>query len=174
MTARESLAAIRQLGGNLSLANGKVRVETPAGALTTELRQALQVHKPELLALLGTEQRQTEVAGAISAAYDRLNQYAPWTPPEACAHQDLGAAVDAAGRSYIQGSGDLATLETAIQRWENALSAGRRPSAVGCPCRSVTIREELDGSRVCGRCGRLLNPAPMRATDDELPWGGVQ
>jgi len=171
MTAREALAAVRQLGGNLSLANGRIRLDAPAGVMTPELREALAANKPELAEILETERRQTEVARAISDAYDRLNCLGPWTPPEACAHAALGVAVDTAGRAYIQGDGGLSALAGAIRRWEGALSAGRTPKPTGCPCGSVVVREEEDGAKFCGRCARRLNPEPVQATDDGLTWG---
>jgi hypothetical protein len=151
----EALLSLRSLGGNLFLASGRVRYRAPRGALPEALRAELAAHRDELAEILRTE-RMAEVTRLLDAAYRRLNTLGPWTPPEACAFRDLGEAVDAAGRTYIAGAGDLPIFEAAVQRWEGALSADRVPLPRSCPCGSVVIREENDGVRICGHCRREL------------------
>lgn len=46
------LTELRQLGADVAVVNGRLRIEAPRGAVTPGLRQALTDHKAELLAIL--------------------------------------------------------------------------------------------------------------------------
>jgi TubC N-terminal docking domain len=157
VTAPALLHLVRAAGIELFPESGDLRYRAPPGALTAGLKAELAAHKPAILAELRA--RANTVVQAISDAYDRLDALGPWTPPEATAHRDLGAEVDAAGRAYLHGEGDLVGLNAAILRWESALSAGRAAPPTSCRCGSVVVREESDRARFCGRCSRELSPA---------------
>jgi hypothetical protein len=169
VTAPVLLQLVRAAGIELFPDSGDLRYRAPPGALTANLKAELAAQKSEILA----ELRANAVAQTISEAYDRLDLLGPCTPPEACAHRDLGDAVDIAGRSYIRGEGELVAFEVAVRRWQAALSAGRSAPSTGCRCGSVVVREEENGARFCGRCSRELPTHKRRATDDGLPLGGM-
>ena len=166
MTAAETLQTTRAAGVDLSPAGTDLRFRAPPGALTAELRQALADAKPELLNILRVERR-SRFAQLLSAAYDRLNRFGPWTSNDLDPHRELGAAVDSACLGYVGGSAELSAVEAAVSNWEAALTAGRTPrpeptpvpvsgSSAGCRqcgCRSVTFLDLDDGARICGRCG---------------------
>ena len=55
MTAAQLLSDLRDRGVELTSAGGKLRYGAPPGALTDDLRAAMQAHKAELLVLLELE-----------------------------------------------------------------------------------------------------------------------
>lgn len=65
----ELLDSLRALGVTLSAAGERLRADAPPGALTPELREAIALHKDELLTLLPTPaapQGQEELSPAAS------------------------------------------------------------------------------------------------------------
>jgi len=46
------LTALRECGATVAVVNGRLRVEAPRGAVTDEMRRALERHQPELVALV--------------------------------------------------------------------------------------------------------------------------
>ena len=52
MTAAELLSHLNELGVSVNTADGKLKIKSPGGALTPDLRQQLRDHKDALLELL--------------------------------------------------------------------------------------------------------------------------
>jgi hypothetical protein len=68
MNAAAILAAARERGVELTVADGRLRYRGPAGALDADLRRAAARHREELLALLaGSPEHDAEDAGALLA-----------------------------------------------------------------------------------------------------------
>ena len=65
-TAAGLLESVRQLGITLVLDGSDLRFKAPKGAMTTNLREALVTHKPEILVLLWAEQPQADSSPAPS------------------------------------------------------------------------------------------------------------
>jgi hypothetical protein len=93
MTAAGLVDLMSHLGVRLSAAEGRLRVDAPAGVLTEELRAALVEHKPAILAILAgppaepdPEAPASEFGRWLSAlvayheATGRLKPLRPWPP----------------------------------------------------------------------------------------------
>jgi amino acid adenylation domain-containing protein len=70
MTTATILEQLRQIGVELHVAGGRLRVNAPKGALTEALRTVLTERKAEILSLLGTQQN---IAGASDLVGPRLS-----------------------------------------------------------------------------------------------------
>ena len=54
MTASQIITNVRALGGTITAADGRLRIDAPAGAITDDLRNQVRAHKPEIMAMLTT------------------------------------------------------------------------------------------------------------------------
>lgn len=71
MTAREFLDHLSVSGIRLSVTDGTLKVDAPAGVLTAELKTELTTQKPELLRLLAPKlcPRCNDVMACVEAGY---------------------------------------------------------------------------------------------------------
>jgi len=66
MTPAALLTELRNLGAEVAVVGGRIRVEAPTGVLSTEIRTAVALHKAELLRLLSSPALDAD-AGEIAA-----------------------------------------------------------------------------------------------------------
>jgi hypothetical protein len=88
MTAPELVVALEARGIRLAVVGDRLRVDAPAGAVTTADRETLLQHKPALLAVLRTKR------SPATTADDSRADGVPDGPCGLCGHQPLAEVQD--------------------------------------------------------------------------------
>jgi len=127
MTASELLSQLRETGVAVKTSGeDRLVIDAPKGSITSELRNALTVHKAELLQILKAEQT---VAPAVKAAAPEVKLSAPEVPPTPPApakpvtEEDSAAAL--ADAEIKQLEGELLRLRTEEEGRRGEFEANR-------------------------------------------------